>query len=383
MNLGRIVAVVTAATTILASGVVAQSPSPGGSTAPAASAIPSQSAASPVPSATPFPWPTIHRERLARGTFPDWPSGKPAASTTDRGIRLDLWLSTTEAAPGDWVQAIVRATNVGRDTAWVAAGQTCDPGTQTRVDLDLAPVVRMGLEQTGAAAAFKEHLVREADLARDHFRSPTAVLAPDGALTAVALAECATAKPEYFVEPLRPGGTRTERFYWRAAQPVPYGPRGRLQPLDPGTVPVTVRWALSGRGARPDPNTPPALDRPVVVRSAITLTGDGPGTPSFPELIDAALAEPIWRAWVEQDRTGQDVVSEAETLRGPFYPVTPATIRRLVLDGTAANGALELVLGTVDRLPDGRIRTWLTLAATYIDPWTGEVIGTWFRDPPA
>ena len=63
MNLGRILAMVAAATLFVASSAVAQSPSPSAAATPTAS-----------PSATPFPWPTIPRERLARGTFPEWPS---------------------------------------------------------------------------------------------------------------------------------------------------------------------------------------------------------------------------------------------------------------------------------------------------------------------
>lgn len=252
----------------------------------------------------------------------------------------------------------------------------------TSIEIDLAPTIPGGVEQVGAAAAFKEQAGVEAT--RDHFRSPRFALADDaGGVTLGIWAECTNVRPALLAEPIRPGGTRTERFYWQAARPAPYGPRRMLQPLHPGVAPVTVEWALAGRGGRPDQARLAAKTRPIRATTAITLTGDGPGVPSGPELLDAALADPAWRSWVEQDRTGADVVVEVDALRGPPYVINANFLRRTLLEGIAPNGALEIVLGTVDTFGDGQIRTWLTMAAVYLDPWTGEVIGTWFRDAPA
>jgi len=368
MNLGRGLLLGGAAVLVVSAGAVGQTSAPSPAVSPAP--VPSTS---PGPSATPFPWPVLPRGRLARGTFSEWPSGAPTASTTDRGVRLDLWLSATEAAPGDWIQAIVLATNVGDDTAWVRTGDECSRRTQTSVEVDLGPTTPMGITQTGLAGYFKDHLL--AGGIGDHFRSPDRVLERDpSGIVGTAWAECTNVHPDLLVEPILPGGTRTERFYWQAGRPDPYGPRGGLLPLFPGTVPVTLTWAFAGRGAHPDQERLARWIGPIRVSSAIDLTGDGPGVPSYPELIDAALADPEFGAWVLEHPFQQGWVIWHADLRPALYNAYLGRDR--YLGDNAPNGAVELFVGHGTRVNSPSLDP---RAAVYLDPWTGAVIDRWSR----
>lgn len=370
MNLGQSLLLGGVAVLVVSVGVVGRSP------APVVSPVPSDPSpsTSPAPSTTPFPYPTIRRQRLARGTFAEWPSGRPTASTTDRGIRLDLWLSSTEAGPGDWVQAIVRATNLGDDTAWVRAGDRCSPGTGTRVEVDLLPTTPMGIDQTGLAEAFKDRLLARG--ITDRFRSPVTVFGRDATgMTVHVRAEC-TFLPSSLVEPILPGGTRTERFHWQAGRRDPYGPRGRLLPLFPGTAPVTLAWAFAGRGAHPGQERLERWIRPMRVTSTIELTGDGPGTPSYPELIDAALADPDFGAWVAAHPFEKGWVIWDTDLRPSEYNAYLDRDRYLTADD-APDGALELYVGASTRTDSPSLHPQ---AGIYVDPWTGRVIDRWFFD---
>jgi hypothetical protein len=373
MNLGRSSLLAGVAVVVIASGVVAQSPAASPSPSAPSNAAPSP-AASPAPSATPFPWPTIPRERLARDTFPEWPTGKPTATTIDRGIRLDLWLSSTQAAPGDWVQAIVRATNVGRDTAWVRTGDLCSPGTETRVLVDLLAAMPQGVAQSGRAGAFKA-LALERGIT-DHFRSPVVIFGREAAGPLVDVwAEC-TIEPIPQVEPLQPGRTRTERFYWQAVERQTYGRRGQVRPLFPGTVPVTASWAFAGRGDRPSRDRLERWIPPIKATSAVKLTGDGPGTPSIPELLDAALTDPEFGAWVAEHPFEKGWVIWQSHLRAGSYSAYLDRNRYLTPEN-APNGALELFVGRQTRTDSPSLHP---KAGIYLDPWTGAVIDRWFYD---
>jgi hypothetical protein len=113
--------------------------------------------------------------------------------------------------------------------------------------------------------------------------------------------------------------------------------------------------------------------------SAIRLTGDGPGTPSEPELVDLALAQPEFRAWVEQ----------APDLRWSAYGGIRMPRRsgymgyyagEAGIAGVAPNGWAEYILtaGTPDSpLVDGY--GFIDPAgAVFFDAWSGAFLGTWF-----
>ena len=355
MDLGRSLGLVAAATVFVASGAVAQSP------------IASPAIATPAPSASPFPWPTIPRERLVPGAFPEWPSGRPTASTTDRDIRLDLWLSSTEAAPGEWVQAIVRATNVGQGMAWVRTGDECTHATETEVDIHLRPATPMGVEQTGNAAALKTHLV-EGHLA-DHFRSPRFAYGRRTlGLRVQVFAECTNIRPRSLADPLAPGRTRTERFIWRAVEIVDERRAGRLRPLFPGPVPVKVSWSMGGRGAAPTQERLAGPGRPITVTTSLELTGAGPGTPSLPELVDTALADPDFRAWVDLDPERGWIAASASIpdVSNAYYAHYG---RAAGILERAPNGYLQVVVE--------RYRPARRAGVAFLDPWTGDLIDTW------
>ena len=282
----RMATFVLAAATLLAPfPVAAQSPSP---------------SPGPSPSATPFPYPTVppasdvpHGTRLV-------PRGKPDASVTRHGIRLELWQSSPTVAPGEWVRFAVRTTNLGRDSAWQMSGECLTSGTE--MTADLRAVTPPGETWTGNAAAYKERVTKR--YATDWI--PAWRYLDQLWATATAWAECGVSPGP--IE-LRPGQSRVEHFAWYAGAPLS-GERDDLwRPPYPGTLPVAVEWPFLSRGDRPRiENLRRVRTDPIRLEMPLTITGDGPGTPSLDELVDIALSDPAWRAWVEADSDPQGLV---------------------------------------------------------------------------
>jgi hypothetical protein len=163
--------------------------------------------------------------------------------TTDRGLRVEVWLSTKEAKPGEWMQAVVRTTNVRSDTAWLWPAECDTSGTQVAVDL--RPVMPAGEPQSRNAGAFKDQAIAAARILEQSF-SPWdghgSPLTGDGA---VALAECTVAS---HLHPLAPGHSQVERFAWYPATSP--ATEGWADPLPAGTVSVHVHVPVLRRGAR-------------------------------------------------------------------------------------------------------------------------------------
>jgi hypothetical protein len=352
--------VIAALTIMLAtSSASAQSPTP----SPRADV-----SAAPSPSSTPFPWPTLPTwsEVPVPATFA--PDGSPDAARTARGVRIELWLSTPEAAPGTWVQALVRATNTRTDDVWYwLAG--CTAGTLVRVDL--SSVTPMGVEQTGNAGVLKDIAISGHDNAiagygvlGQTFDDYDDVVADQssGALVRP-LAECVTPGN---VRRLRAGATRTERFAWYAASLR----AERAQPLPPGEVEVSVLWPYAGHGRRPRVDWSHQPRHDLVASAPLILTGDGPGTPSLPEMVDTALADPRYRAWVDPDPdpTDNDVTLGMWPCATIASPARWATMR-----GRAPNGFVEVSLGR-DEAIDGH-----HLGVALLDAWTGELLDVVFE----
>jgi hypothetical protein len=289
------------------------------------------------------------------------PKGRPDASTTRHGIRVDLWLSSPTAAPGEWVQAVVRTTNLHDTTAWSWSGECRTSGT--RVAVDLGAIIPPGEPQTGNAAAFKRQALRwttETGFAPRRSIDDWYASTDSG----YAFVECPIMPGPL---ELKAGASLTERFAW-----YPYDSFDGevwLQPLPPGPVTVTASWPYLSRGERPSMSSRRAYRtmKPVKATTELEVTGDGPGTPSLPELIDIALADPEFRAWVELEPGRErwcDWCVSATGWPGPTYE------RHLYLShlgDTRPNGVLDLEL-------DQR----QTRGIIILDPWTGEVIDVLF-----
>ncbi len=111
--------------------------------------------------------------------------------------------------------------------------------------------------------------------------------------------------------------------------------------------------------------------RPIVATATLQLTGADSGMPSFPELVDAALADPRFAEWVELRSEGQHAWVSVAGWPGPTYPPHPYLE---ALDGRAPNGIVVLVL---QKAAPGDADPWLGQAL--VDPWTGEVVDVVFE----
>jgi hypothetical protein len=232
--------------------------------------------------------------------------------------------------------------------------------SSTRISVDLRSVVDPGVEQTDKARAFKRRAAKRSGALEAAFPpwQPRRV----GAVGSWAFVECMGIWPPPWIR-LRPGATMPERFAW---YPVSYliTYRGRYQPLPPGSVDVTASWQYVGHG-EPPRRPRGSIRRPVTATAVLQLTGVDPGTPSVPELVDRALAEPELRAWVEAHPDGEhwsaDVYgwSEVSPLANPRW-------RSLV--GRVPNGFAEVVLSQDEPNVD-----WIMVTAL-LDPWTGELL---------
>lgn len=137
-----------------------------------------------------------------------------------------------------------------------------------------------------------------------------------------------------------------------------------FQPLWPGTAAVTVSWPFLGRGDEPSGSSQDLWQRIKRIKTTanIEIGGDGPGTPSIPELVDNALADPRFRAWVDEDPTRKSWNGVGWLgASGPTYPHNLASIG---FEDAPPNGLLWLELG----------RRHVQRGVVTLDPWTGEVL---------
>ena len=278
-----LVATITAGPAALAQSPSA-SPTPSADTAPAASIT---------PTASPFPWPTLPPPSEVPVGERFEPDGPPDATKTRHGVRVELWLSSASVAPGEWVQALVRTTNLRDTPAWSWSGVCGD--SATRLDVVLGDIIPPGEAQDGNAAVFKEQALRWQDV--DAF-TPWRYL-DDRASTVPGLDARGVHAHVGSAEAQR------RRLQGRAIRLVSrhsFDDEVWFQPLYPGPVEVTVSWPYLSRGERPELSVRKAQRavKPIKATAQLEIAGDGPGTPSLPELIDIALAEPEFRDWVDK-----------------------------------------------------------------------------------
>lgn len=336
--------------------------SPGASASPTAVATAPASAtavATAPASPTSIPMPTILAPVSDPGILPFQPTGAPDATARRHGVVVETWLSASSAAPGDYVQVVVRATNTRNDPAWTVLGECGQPSTE--VAADLSSLVRPGIEQGGRAAWFKRRAVRASGVMGASFDRWIPGLPFIGTVRASAASECVGVEHPSWIK-LRPRRTLEERFVWYPG----WATAGeRWQPLPPGTVPVTTTWSYAGhgRGFQRRRDTEPVT--PIVSTASLQLTGPDPGLPSFPELVDSALADPRFGEWVRTSKAGDALW--VDSWPGPSYP---SHQHLESLAGKAQNGIVVLWLQR--GAPHGDIKPWFGEAL--VDPWTGHVV---------
>ena len=348
---------------------VAQEPTGRPSPAPATAALAQSS--SPLPSSSPSPavqptsGPVLPRSSDVPLPAALQPKGRPDASTTRHGVRVELWLSSKRVTPGEWVQAVVRTTNLRKMPAFAMSGECGRSGTSVTVDLD--PQVPVGQTFTGNAGAFKSQVLRDSllthagfDRRKDLLRWNTASASRGGTFGFV---ECPFPPPGS--RRLGPGASVIERFAWYPVGSFEDDPW--FHPMWPGAGTVTVSWPYLSRGAPPSvsPRRMGRMVEPIRATAAIEVTGEGPSARGVPALVDLALADPRFGAWVEADPTrrswrGASVSAES----GPtFQP-------NLYLWNLPDPPSTGVVFVELERAIDRQSHRGIVT----LDPWTGDVL---------
>jgi len=256
---------------------------------------------------------------------------------------------------------VVRTTNLGDDAAWASPG-SCD-SSGTHVQADVSDAIPRGVAQSGNAARFKEKAVRDSGIRIHDFQPWSDVRRDITGGRGTVWAECT---PSWVAHKLRARDRTVERFAWYPSWNF-HRDEMPLQPLPPGTITITATWPFVSRGERPvlvDEVQPP-VDL-ISLTVPLTITGAGPSTPSVPELVDRALADPEWAAWVDEDadRSSWSYVW-VTAWPGPDYPDHPLWAGLTDLDPWGIV-TLELIQGEVG-MPGTR-------GVIHLDPWTGEVL---------
>ena len=293
------------------------------------------------------------------------PKGRPDASTARHGIRVELWLSSSTVTPGEWVQAVVRTTNLRDTPAFAMSGDCRRSGTS--VDVRLDPEVPSGQAFTGNAGAFKRQVLRDSLLTHAYVDQRKDVLrwVTDSATGGPALAYVECPYPPPGPRRLGPGTSVIERFAWYPVGSFDNDPW--LHPMWPGAGTVTVSWPYLSRGVPPAQSVRQMyrMVEPIRATAAIEVASEGPNARGLPEFVDIALADPRFRAWVEADPTrrswrGTSAFGES----GPTYEPN------LYLWNLPEPPSTGVVFVGLERAIDGQShRGILTL-----DPWTGEVL---------
>ncbi len=315
----------------VASGVAAQSNSPG-------------------PSEAPSPSLPVQRPILAAPV--SRPSAPPDATATDRrpdavvrraGVRVEMWLSAGPIDTGGWVGATVRVTNVARSPL-VAEVDTGDPSCgPIEVDLRLESLYPGDPAWVGNAAVVGEALLRQ---------GPGSVrmlaIRPDG------LHPCTDHIRERRLGP-------ADRWEVQVAGPAIYP--WRDQPLPGGVAAVNAAfefWRPAAGGSAQEPTT-------IEIQAPVDVIGGVPAHPGPDRLAESIVADPGVAGWLElvDLAAGWNLTMTLPWVDPPAdaapFAGGPAPMDEVVV-GISAEGA-----------PTGSFQE------VWLDPWTGEVVRTLLR----
>jgi len=336
-------------------GIRAVSPLPGPTphtagimASPSPAAAPTGAAAASTTPSTAVPAPTAPPTLAPAARPPAWEvEGEPAATVERDGLRMELFIAATELAPGDWLQARVRVTNLSDTTRYFDRQECLGDGID--IEPDLGGLLDPGVVQTGAAGRLKSELMAMGDMPSwpQAGESDSGITEQSGPRCVPQLVRRAGR--------LLPGKSQERDLEIR---PVYLLDRA----LPSGSIAVRASFKDWGGGKQADRDL-----EPLVLESAVTVTGDGAGYPSPAQLVDIALADPQFRAYVEETEARGEWVNPSWHAwdRPPS-----AQARWKDLTGRVGDGFVEIGLFSV---LDGKE----AYAVVNIDPWSGEVLSFW------
>ena len=271
--------------------------------------------------------------------------GPPSASVERHGVRLDMWVPSQPVLSGAWMSTLLRVSNVGKVPVWVY-GYPDNIPCQLPIlgGIDLRDLWAPGVDWTGNAGIFKA-----AALGAGSPASPGADIAgrdPDATCLDVGLP----------AGRMRPGASFDLTFQTWVRYPW------RDQHLPTGTA--SVGYGLGFYRSNPDRHSAEDRRRSFVeVRAPLAIAGTDVAYPSPQTLIDAALAQPEFLAWIETRDLGQDWNAYVEGIDPPrgmtFAEVDP-------LGGPAPEETVEIRAFAQGGAPG-------TYGKVIIDPWDASV----------
>jgi len=247
------------------------------------------------------------------------------------GVVLELWVPHRQVPVGAWLAIHLRIRNTRTDSIALS----CGPVFTT---LDILPLLDPGRTWTGKAATFKERELSRAyqlDLVNG---GGTGVNCVGDVAISVSLSPGESFDIDQFTLPQ----------YWD----------GQALPSGRALVDATLLWNDSKKTT-------------VTVQAAVHLGGRPLPGPAFPRLIDIALKERPFLAWMNLQgpvATWHGVTFERD------HKLTPFAIEHFGFTGPAPNGVV--IIGLRVHVPNTRTDT---SAGVLLDTWTGEVLGfaTW------
>jgi hypothetical protein len=131
---------------------------------------------------------------------------------------------------------------------------------------------------------------------------------------------------------------------------------------------VEVEGPYLSRGERPEMSVRKAQRavKPIKATAQLEIAGDGPGTPSIPELVDIALAEPEFRDWVDRKPSREKFCRDCISVIGWPGPTYENHLWLKDVPNAPPTGVLTVALA------QGGV--FGTRGIVSMDPWTGEVL---------
>jgi hypothetical protein len=248
-------------------------PSPGQTAAPTPSA-----AATPVPAESPTPTPAASP-----------PASLPRSAVVEQdGVRVRIALERNPMPAGEWTRVKVTVRNIGRrDLTWFHDG--C--ATLLLLQGEMAGEWRQGIGQSGVAHTFKDNVL-DISYNEDPPRSPRIQFVPERYATGSQYG-CADIG---MADVIPPGEAIRQEFVWGGMAHPHWGmPRS-------GPIRLTGRFGYYWRGRNEPENI---LDRTIGIEIDAWITdGVDESWLSPPEVVDAALADPDFAAFLETQDLG-------------------------------------------------------------------------------
>ncbi|MDL2336040.1 MAG: hypothetical protein QFC55_08420, partial [Chloroflexota bacterium] len=202
-------------------------------------------------------------------------TGEPAATANKDGFVLEMWIDPRQATVGERVFALVRVTNAGNQApTWET--NTCGTGP-ARIEVTANNEVAPGQAWDGNAAAFKKAALKAAGVG---IGGPSVI---GHFWEASKIGRNIICNAISIQRPFAPGQVEEAMLAWdiKASDEVA---------IQAGEATLTSTFKSSASE--------------LTATTTIQLTADAPAGASLVDLIDAALGEPAFRAWLEGHQAG-------------------------------------------------------------------------------